>query len=179
MTEITGKHNVEITQYYLECTEGSSNKFYRIMVVANKTTKIASMMTQYGPIGRAGQSSWSHGINNYNSTVYLEAQKKINEKEKKGYVRCLSNSKMMLGQPGQLNAHTFGDDRLKDKEALSVMRKDLGSSVVEQIMLLGGWGKMTEPSEADIKEAEEEKNRMAALDEERASAYQATWGMWA
>ncbi len=177
MTEITGKHSVEITQYYLECTEGSSNKFYRIMVVANKTTKIASMMTQYGPIGKTGQSSWSHGINN--STVYSEAQKKINEKEKKGYTRRLSNSKMMLGQPGQLNAHVFGNDKLKDKEALSIIRKDLGSSTVDQIMLLGGWHNSVEPSEADIKEAEEEKNRMAALDEERANAYQSSWGMWA
>ncbi|MFU9046382.1 WGR domain-containing protein [Acinetobacter tibetensis] len=178
MTDIiVGRFSVEITQYYLECTTGSSNKFYRIVVVANKTTKLASMMTQYGPIGKTGQSSWSHGINN--STVYSEVQKKINEKEKKGYVRCLSNSKMMLGQPGQLNAHVFGDNTLKDKEALSIIHKDLGSSVVEQIMIFGLWTVMVESSETDIKEAEEEKNRMAALDEERASAYQATWGAWA
>lgn len=177
MTEIAGTHKIEIIQHYLEYTEGSSNKFYRIVVIANKTTNLSSMMTNYGPIGKAGQSSWSHGISL--DFAYQEMRKKLGEKEKKGYVRCLSNSKMMLGQPGQLNAHTFGGDRLKDKEALSVIRKDLGSSVVEQIMLLGGWTTTVEPSEADIKEAEEEKNRMAALDEERASAYQATWGMWA
>lgn len=177
MTEVVGVHKIEIAQYYLECTEGSSNKFYRIVTVANKTTDKASMLIQYGPIGRTGSGSTTHGLTIQD--IYNQASKKLNEKEKKGYLSKISKSSMKTGQPGDLTAHTFGLDKLKDKEVLSIMRRSFGSTFVETTMTTDGWKEMTEPSEADINETKEKINRMAEIEKERTSTYQSTWGAWA
>lgn len=67
---------------YLELSEGQSHKFYEVTVIETLVT------IRYGRIGATGQSSSS----NYATPekAQAEANKKINEKLKKGYVRVTS-----------------------------------------------------------------------------------------
>lgn len=177
MFEIAGVHKVEIHQRYLECTEGGSNKFYRILVISNKTTDKASVVITYGPIGRAGQTSIHSGysINNANSLM----RKKYGEKEKKGYVPLVSKSPIRLGLTGGLTHHTFGQDSLADKEVAKEIENAIGKTIFEQIKLADEWGELKEPSAQSKKEAETEKQNQAEIESERANQYETAWGAWA
>lgn len=185
--EINGHHKIEISQHYLECTDGTSNKFYRTVVIANKSTNLATLICAYGPIGRAGQGKVTHGVSL--DAAWREAKKKVSEKERKGYVEAKAKD-VFIGSPGNLIAHEFGNDKLKDKEVLTTMGQEVGKHLLEEIMEKNGWSMPTETeeetadrlrseTEARAKAKADEEARLKAIEDARATTYSAAWGEWA
>lgn len=185
--EVKGRHQIVFTQSYLECTDGSSNKFYRTLIIGNKSSDLATLICTYGPIGRAGTSKITHGLSSIKASN--EAIKKVSEKERKGYKKVKAKD-VLLGAPGNLVAHTFGENVLKDREVHSLITKELGRSTFDEIMGKNGWLVEAETAE---EAAEREKREQAALakakvDEEariqaeldaRTATYSESWGEWA
>ena len=86
-----------IEQVTLECTTGSSNKFYNVNIILD-IDGIVTVGTWFGPIGKAGQRGVVGGfsfnakecisnrtIDNSAAKIAAEANKLINSKIKKGY----------------------------------------------------------------------------------------------
>lgn len=182
-----GRHQIVFEQQYLECTEGSSNKFYRTLVVINKSTDLATLICTFGPIGRAGSSKVSHGISP--ARARSEAAKKVTEKERKGYKKAKARD-VFIGAPGSIVAHTFGVDSLKDREAEKIISSEIGRSMLDEIKEKDGWAVEAETAaEAELREkreaealakaqAEEQARVQAELDA-RAATYSTSWGEWA
>jgi predicted DNA-binding WGR domain protein len=82
---------------YLELSDDKSHKFYEV------TVQSTEVMIRYGRIGTEGQISSS----TYDTVqkAQVAAEKKINEKLKKGYVRSSQPSKSALNQPAETNRH--------------------------------------------------------------------------
>lgn len=185
--EAKGRHQIVFSQQYLECTDGSSNKFYRTVVVANKSTNLATLICTYGPIGRTGTSKVTHGLSLIKANN--EAIKKVSEKERKGYKKTKAKD-VFLGAPGSLVAHTFGEDNLKDKEVDKVIASEIGRHTFDEIKERNGWLVEAETAEeAELREkreaealakakADEEARIQAELDA-RVATYSNSWGEWA
>ena len=184
--EVNGRHQIQISQTYLEYTEGSSNKFYRTLVIENKSTNRATLICTYGPIGRTGTDKITHSTG---VICHSEAAKKIAEKEhKKGYKKVKPKG-VSIGTAGNLVAHTFGEDKLKDREAWNTLEIDLGKHTLNLIAKEGNWGITAETAaEAKIREKREaeaaakvkaeEEARLQAIESERSANYDASWGLW-
>lgn len=183
--EVNGRHQIQISQTYLEYTEGSSNKFYRTLVIENKSTNRATLICTYGPIGRAGTDKVTHSTG---VACHSEATKKIAEKERKGYIKAKPKH-ISIGTAGNLVAHTFGEDKLKDREAWNTLEIDLGKLTLNEIAKEGNWDVTTETAaeaksrekreaEAAAKAKAEEEARLQAIENERSANYDASWGLW-
>lgn len=170
--EVKGKHNVKIIQAYMECTEGTSNKFYRVIVIANETANFATIMTQYGPIGAAGRTALQHGL------TIAEANEKLfkvrEEKVKKGYKPFEDKSPIKLGLKGNLIGHTFGIDKLKDKEVTKEIVAAIGKTAWQEILANDAWN-----NQSDASEFVETKEEAKETPQARAQAYGSSWGEWA
>ncbi len=68
---------------YLECTEGSSNKFYEIVF----NEKDSSVFTRYGPIGKDGVSATKNFKSKEEARKFYD--KTLQEKLKKGSMNPL------------------------------------------------------------------------------------------
>lgn len=185
--EVKGRHQIVFNQSYLECTDGSSNKFYRTLVIGNKSSDLATLICTYGPIGRAGTSKVTHGLSMLKASN--EAIKKVSEKERKGYKKVKAKD-VFIGSPGHLIAHTFGEDRLKDREVHSMLAKEIGRATLDEIMEKNGWLVEAETAEEAVlrekREAEaaakakaDEEARIQAELDARTATYSSSWGEWA
>lgn len=193
LNHIPSGTKIRISQTYLEMRSGSSNKFYRTLVITNERLKgnPSTLIMNWGPIGKSGQFK---NISNVSADLaYEESRKKIAEKTSKGYLKSSpSKESRSLGLPGFVNSHTFGDDALKDKEIYQKMLETVGSSalfneVLEEIGAHGESRLTSEKSAEDydhdllLKEEKErkERERLEAIENARVSTYSTSWGDWA
>lgn len=182
---------IKISQTYLECTEGSSNKFYRTIVVTNANTKSreSAFVTNYGAISTYGQKSVQFGLTE--SQAFANERKKIVEKQRKGYVEAVCPERRNLGCPGADNVHIFGENKAKDELFLGRLEDAVcGGEVLEKILTACAFYDETlSPEEIErrmqvetaakaLAEAKE-RERLKAIEDERKASYDSNWGAWA
>ena len=121
-------------------------------------------------------------------SAWSEASKKATEKERKGYIRTKAKD-IFIGAPGNLVAHTFGEDTLKDKEVLALLSQAVGKYTLDEITSKDGWlvsaeteaeANLREKREAEAlakREADELARTQAELDA-RTATYNKAWGEW-
>lgn len=180
--EIPKGLRIRITQNYLECKDGGSNKFYRTLVMQNvQNTDKGHLTVNWGKIGTHGQGRIFESLTS--RQCYEDADKRIGGKTAKGYNKVMPNANRAAGMLGNLNSHTFGEDALKDKEALKLMSDTYGGEdLLRQALTVVG---AFDVSHADPDQIERDKaslkkkaEQLKAIDEARNSAYSA-WGEWA
>lgn len=182
---------VSITQNYTEYRGGGSSKFYRTLVVTNELDgeKRSTAIMNWGAIGTAGQKQYVRNVNG--NTAHSRANKKIIEKERKGYEKAKAPSPRNAGTMGQLNSHVFGGDKLKDKEAISILAATVGSEADLKGIFdeIGIFSLVVDKEEAErLRLAQEQKareieqaerERLQAIEDARSSTYSTSWGDWA
>lgn len=183
---------LKITQTYLECKEGSSNKFYRTIVVTNANSKNreSAFITNYGAISTYGQKSAQFGLTE--SQAFANERKKIVEKYRKGYVEAVCPERRNLGCPGADNVHIFGENKTKDELFLGRLEDAVcGREVLEKILVDCGFYSETPISPEEIErrmQAEtaakalaeaKERDRLKAIEDARKASYSTAWGEWA
>lgn len=193
MKELLGKipkgMRIRITQTYLECKEGGSNKFYRTLVLnANKNPEHGHLTINWGKIGTHGQNSKYDG--HTVEQCFQNARSKAESKLKKGYEKAIPNAPTRrAGLVGELNSHTFGEDELKDKEAISILIDTYGGedSLRQALNTIGAFDASVVDDPAEVERlrfleeeiARKEAQRLKAIEDERDQAYSRTWGEWA
>lgn len=78
---------------YMECTDGSSNKFYQVSVkpMSDPDKDTYAVVVNYGPIGKTGVTEWK--IQDYPYfKAKATAEKVVSDKQKKGYQRVNSSA---------------------------------------------------------------------------------------
>lgn len=182
---------IKISQTYLECKEGSSNKFYRTIVVTNANSKNreSAFITNYGAISTFGQKSAQFGLTE--SQAFANERKKIVEKQRKGYVEAVCPEHRNLGCPGADNVHIFGENQAKDELFLGRLEDAVcGREVLEKILVdCGFYDETLSPEEIERRMQAEtaakalaeakERDRLKAIEDERKASYSTAWGEWA
>lgn len=182
---------VSITQNYTEYRGGGSSKFYRTLVVTNELDgeKRSTVIMNWGAIGTAGQKQRISNVNG--NAAHDRANKKIHEKERKGYEKAKAPSSRNAGTPGQLNSHVFGEDKLKDKEAIAIFAATIGgeTELNQTLDEIGIYALVVDEEEAErLRLLQEEKareieraerERLQAIEDARTSTYSTSWGDWA
>lgn len=182
---------ISITQNYAEYKAGGSNKFYRTVVISNSLhpEQQSSVIMNWGAIGTTGQNKVTHAVNVHQA--HRNANRKFEEKKGKGYEPVQPPAGRRAGTPGEMNSHIFGNDGLKDEEALAALAKTAGDmSLLEQIFNeIGVFAMEVDPEEAErLKLLEEEKKReveraerekLEAIEAARKATYSTAWGEWA
>ena len=74
--------NLNITHIRLECTQGGSNKFYKMTHVYNLYGEKSLLIKNWGPIGKEGQFAFYYEPTASNENDY---QKATHDKERKNY----------------------------------------------------------------------------------------------
>lgn len=183
---------IKVYQTYLECKEGSSNKFYRTVVVTNpnaKDTRQSAFVTNYGSIGTYGQKSCSVAITE--SQAFANERKKVTEKKRKGYIDATCPESRNLGCMGIQNDHTFGYNKAQDELFLGKLEDAMcGREHMESFLMnCGMYNETFSPDEIERRMQAEtaakalaeakERDRLKAIEDERKASYSSSWGEWA
>lgn len=158
-------------QTYMTNTEGSSNKYYQVLILVNENTGESCVLNNYGPIGKGGSVTYRLFKSHKDATAF--ALTKTREKTRKGYkLDTPPTERRVTANP----THVFGSNQLNNEMYLAGLRGAFGS-VDDLLNALSDLGAFEVGSE--VPKAPTAKVDTAKLEQERTATYSTTWGEWA